>query len=314
MRLPEMKYGDGLTKRAQVRFGGYDHRTGAGDGTLWDMENLTSDQFPLLAARPPRALERTLAAPGGLWGHGRLCWADGDGFYYDGRRVGTVSPGRKQFAGMGSRILIWPDKAVYNTATGVFESLEASATLAGVSFRNGTLYGEEAERNTLHCAGADFRTLFSPGDATAISGCTRRPKNNKTPIVREISEDGHSLRFYENVFELDGTEEKPEAYTEPGPITIARTLPDMDFICVNDNRLWGCKGDSIYCSKLGDPKNFNVFDGLGTDSFQVDAGSAGDFTACASFLGYPCFFKADRIYKMYGDLQIGRASCRERVY
>lgn len=303
MRLPEMKYGDGLTKSTQVRFGGYDHRIGAGDGTLWDMENLTGDQFPLLAVRRPRSLERTLERPGGLWAHGALCWVDGDGFFYDGKRVGAVTPGRKQFAGMGSRILIWPDKAVYDTAAGKFERLEAGVSCSGVSFRNGTLYEEEAERNTLYCAGTDFRELFSPGDAVTISGCTRHPSNNKTPIIREIGENGHALRFYENVFELDtGTDETPEDYTEPGTVTIARTLPDMDFICVNDNRLWGCKGDSIYCSKLGDPKNFNVFDGLGTDSFQVDAGSAGEFTACVSYLGYPCFFKADRIYKMYGDL------------
>lgn len=303
MRLPEMRCGDGLTKSTQVRFGGYDHRPGAGDGTLWDMENLTGDQFPLLAVRRPRRLDRELEQPGGLWAHNALCWADGDGFFCDGKRVGTVAPGRKQFAGMGSRILIWPDKAVYDTATGRFERLEASASLTGVSFRNGTLYGEEAERNTLYCAGVDFRELFSAGDAVTVSGCTRHPENNKTPIIREIDGDGHALRFYENVFELDtGADEKPQDYTEPGTVTIARTLPEMDFICVNDNRLWGCKGDSIYCSKLGDPKNFNVFDGLGTDSFQVDAGSAGEFTACVSFLGYPCFFKTDRIYKMYGDL------------
>ena len=302
MRLPEMKYSDGLTKASQVRFGGYDHRVGAGDGTLWDMENMTGDQFPLLAARPPRSLERTLEEPGGLWAHGCLCWVENGGFYYDGKQVGTVAPGLKQFVGMGSRIIIWPDKAVYDSALDTFYNLEASVSTGGVSFQNGTLYGEEAERNTLTCTGADFRNLFQAGDAVTISGCTRHPENNKTPIIREVSEDGHSLRFYENVFELEGTETKPVGYTEPGTVTISRDVPDMDYICVNDNRLWGCKGDSIYCSKLGDPKNFNVFDGLGTDSFQVDSGSAGDFTACVSFLGYPCFFKADRIYKMYGDL------------
>lgn len=146
-----------------------------------------------------------------------------------------------------------------------------------------------------------------------ISGCTRHPENNKTPVIREISGDGHSLRFYENVLVTDsqtvppkneGDEpgEKPVDYTEPGTISFARTVPDMDYICVNENRLWGCKGDTIYASKLGDPKNFNVFDGLGTDSFSVDSGSAGVFTACCSFLGYPCFFKERHIFKMYGDL------------
>lgn len=303
MRLPEMKYRDGLTKSTQMQFGGYNHTKGAGDGELWDMENMTSDACPLLSVRKRRGLVRKLEQPVGIGAHNELYWVDGDGFFYGGERVGTVEAGTpKRFAGMGSRVIIWPDKAVYNTATGVFESLEARVSGSGVSFGNGTLYGEEAERNTVTCAGIDFGKFFSAGDAVTISGCTRHPENNKTPIIREISEDGHSIRFYENVLETDGTDEKPVGYTEPGTITFARELPDMDYICVNENRLWGCKGDSIYASKLGDPKNFNVFDGVGTDSFWVDAGSAGDFTACFSFLGYPCFFKERHIYKMYGDL------------
>jgi hypothetical protein len=75
----------------------------------------------------------------------------------------------------------------------------------------------------------------------------------------------------------------------------------MDYICVNENRVWGCKGDTIYASKLGDIFNYNVFDGIASDSFAVDVGSDGEFTACASFLGYPVFFKDNYIYKVYGS-------------
>lgn len=75
----------------------------------------------------------------------------------------------------------------------------------------------------------------------------------------------------------------------------------MDFICECNNRLWGCKGDTIYASALGDPNNFNKFDGVATDSFAVDVGSSGDFTGCFAYLGYPIFFKEDSIYKVYGS-------------
>ena len=67
----------------------------------------------------------------------------------------------------------------------------------------------------------------------------------------------------------------------------------MDFICENENRLWGCKEDTIYSSKLGDPFNWNVFDGLSTDSYAVNVRIDGDFTACCSYLGYPVFFKEE---------------------
>ena len=90
-------------------------------------------------------------------------------------------------------------------------------------------------------------------------------------------------------------------YTEPGSITIQREVPDLDYICVNENRLWGCKGDTIYASALGDPFNFNVFDGLSSDSWTSAVPDEGDFTACVSYGGYPIFFKENSICKVQGD-------------
>ena len=87
----------------------------------------------------------------------------------------------------------------------------------------------------------------------------------------------------------------------PEYATVSRTVPDLDFWCVNENRLWGCKGDTIYASALGDPFNFNVFDGLSTDSWQSETEGKGDFTGCVSYGGYPIFFKEDCIIKVQGD-------------
>ena len=132
-----------------------------------------------------------------------------------------------------------------------------------------------------------------------IEGCTKHPENNKTPVIREI--DGDKLYFYEHVFALDG-EDGVTPYTETGTLSVRRTVPDLLYICENENRLWGCKGDTIYASKPGDIFNWNVFDGLDTDSYAVDTGSAGSFTACVSYLGYPIFFKEEHIYKVYGSI------------
>jgi len=84
-------------------------------------------------------------------------------------------------------------------------------------------------------------------------------------------------------------------------VTISRTVPDMDFVCVNENRLWGCKGDTIYASKLGDPLNWNVYDGLSTDSWTTETGTPGKFTGCCSYQGYPTFFKENAVFKVLGD-------------
>jgi hypothetical protein len=77
----------------------------------------------------------------------------------------------------------------------------------------------------------------------------------------------------------------------------------MDYICVHENRLWGTGQDGIiYGSKLGDPTNFYVFDGLSTDSVFLDEGTDGVFTAAVSYGGYARFFKEKEIWTLYGTL------------
>ena len=299
MKLPSVLYADGIKKGQQVKFGGLNHNLGADDGELWDMRNLTSDYFPLLATRAQRRLYRTLESAGGLYCWEKLCWVDGTGFYYDGERKGAVTAGQKTFAALGAYIVIFPDKAWYNTLTGEFGSLEASWSGGSLTFTNGKLYEEEAEANCIKASGVNWADYFKAGDAVTISGCTKHPENNKTPIIREI--DGDKLYFYEYIFILDG-EDGVTPYTETGSLSVQRTVPDMLYICENENRLWGCDKTTIYASKLGDIFNWNVYDGLDTDSYSVDTGSAGSFTACVSYLGYPVFFKEEHIYKVYGSI------------
>ena len=297
MKLPSMKYSDGIVKGKQIKFGGMNHSRGAGDGELWDMRNLTSDHYPLLATRAPRLKYRTLTAPGGLFSWDGLCWVDGTSFYFRGEEKGKVAEGEKTFASMGAYVIIFPDKCYYNVDTGEFGSMEAKWTGNELTFGDGLLYGEAAEANAIECEGVNWADYFNTGDAVTIAGCTTNPGNNMSIIIRAI--DGDKLYFYEHSFTLgaDGA-----AYTENGDMTITRSVPDLKYMCENENRLWGCTDTTIYASKLGDIFNWNVYDGLDTDSYAVDTGSAGTFTGCVSYLGYPTFFKEDNIYKVYGSV------------
>jgi hypothetical protein len=298
MKLPRLPFTGDILKTYQTKFGGLDHRLGATDGALYDMRNLTSDNAPLLSSRAPRSLYRTLPNPGGLYAWDALCWVDGTGVFYDGIQRGTVTAGEKTFASLGAYIVILPDKAYYNAKTGVFGKLESEWAGTSLTFTNGVLFEETAEANTLQASGANWAAYFKVGDAVTIAGCTTHPENNKTPIIRAI--DGDRLYFYEYAFKLDGDGTTP--YTETGALTVKRTVPDLLFLCENENRLWGTDGTEIFASKLGDIFNWNVFDGLETDSYAVGVGSPGKFTACASFMGYPVFFKEDKIYEVYGAM------------
>lgn len=162
---------------------------------------------------------------------------------------------------------------------------------AEVIFRDGTIYGESAEANTIRRTdGAWTNTGLKVGDAVTIQG-SDEAQNNGTFIIREI--DGYDLRFYENSFvnTPSGTE----------TVTVTRTVPDMDGILTNENRLWGWKGSTIYASKLGDPTNFNVYDGLENDSWTWEMDGSGDILGAIVYQGYPMFFKEDKVVRIYGD-------------
>lgn len=291
-----MKYADRPVKARHAKFGGLNRSFGAADGEIRDMENMTSDHFPVLASRGKRYLLGKLEAPGGICSWDKLCWVDGTGFYYDGVRKGTVGAGRKYFAAINSYVIIMPDKCYYNVATDRFGSLEAAWSGEGLTFGNGMLYDEDAAANMIRCEGVDWAGIFREGDAVAISGCAEHPENNKTPIIRQI--DGDRMYFYEYTFTLNGDAE----YTETGNVTIRRQVPDLKFLCENENRLWGCDDSTIYASKPGDPFNWYVYDGLDSDAYFVTPGAAGAFVGGIEYKSFTVCFKEDRIYKIYGSV------------
>lgn len=83
-------------------------------------------------------------------------------------------------------------------------------------------------------------------------------------------------------------------------------VPEMDFVVECKNRLWGCKygvvnGENIneiYASALGDFTNWKIFEGISTDPFTASVGSDGPWTGAINYLGYPTFFKEDRIHRV----------------
>ena len=106
------------------------------------------------------------------------------------------------------------------------------------------------------------------GDVVQIEGCVLAA-NNKSAAV--VSVGANVLTFEDETF---------IEYKETANITIGRKIPDFTCVCSYENRLWGCEGNTVYASALGDAANFFVYKNLSTDSFTVTSNSAGDFTAC----------------------------------
>lgn len=108
-------------------FGGYDSRARIADGYFADMQNLSSYAYPLMATR--RAREVLMRANGlqGVIVKDKAAWVADGKLYYDGKLVeGLALTQREQsLVSMGARIIIFPDMAAYNTATGEMEMIRA---------------------------------------------------------------------------------------------------------------------------------------------------------------------------------------------
>ncbi len=132
---------------------------------------------------------------------------------------------------------------------------------------------------------------FSRGDGIGISGSTNDYFNN-TFILVDVAEN-----YIVVVGLID------EAFSQDGGLTVRRLVPNMDFITECDNRLWGCSSENheIYACKLGDPFNWNCFEGISTDSYSATIGSDGDFTGAATYMGYVFFFKEHCVHKIFGN-------------
>ena len=319
-------------------FLGLDRREKAPQGSFYDMENMGSDAAPALQVRPRRGTVAQLQKGNGLACKDALVWVDGHTLYVGGAATGLVlSDSPKQLVSMGAYLVIFPDKKWINTRQlSQFGSLEnRTVTTGAVSFsmcspsgesigsyltaqqppeaaQAGALwmdtsadkavlrrYGEEGwtavEDTCVKIAAAGIGVGFAAGDGVTLSGCGAAGLDGDAVLVA-VERDALVVA---GIVENDMTQDTA--------VTVARSVPDMDYVVECGNRLWGCKYgivngkavNEIYGSKLGDFKNWNCFQGLSTDSYAASRGSDGQFTAAASYLGSVLFFKEQCIERLY---------------
>lgn len=265
----------------------------------------------------------------------------------------------KTLISMGAYILIFPDKVYVNTADlsdwGYLENTRSVVCDADAGVRyslcqsDGSAYGsvlaaadapEEPESGSywldtaqvpailkvysadsglwtevsavcVRLEGANLGAGFDQYDGVTLSGCGEK-RLNGSAILQAVGTDYVVISGV-----ISG------AFTQTaGTVTIARLVPDMDFLTQCGNRLWGCKYglvdgtavNEIYACALGDFKNWNKFQGLSTDSYVATRGSDGPWTGAVTHLGHPVFFKENGLEKVYpsssGAHEIVTTACR----
>lgn len=347
-------------------FRGYNHNPRISDGEFYDMKNLTSDHYPLLAPRGKRGLYAAPENTQGIIAKDVLCYADGADFVVGENRIAMeLSTAEedcpKRLTSMGAYVIIMPDKKYINTQNpedfGEIESTFVSTDTVkfDVCDADGVIYKSiwftsdnpgvpnDPERvwidtsvkpyalkaysaatgvwvpitpyTTISSAGIGKQ--FSLYDGVTISGITNQVivHMNGDKTIRAIGDDYIVVDGLINGY----SHQEPEE----GTITVARRMPNVDFLIESENRLWGCRYgtalngefvNEIYASALGDFRNWNRFMGASADSYVASCGTDGAFTGAITLDGYPLFWKEGFVHKIYGNypanFQIQTTACR----
>lgn len=284
MRLPQISYDVGKNQQEIIAMRGVNYSDQIQDGDLRDSWNLSARRWPYLTTRKGRKEQAGYTGVTALTAWGKLVAVEGTNLLYDGEVVGQVSAGEKQFAVVNTKMVIWPDKVYLDMKSLTVKALGASLTGSKASFT----------KNSMKLNGwADLTQYFQAGDAITISGCTTQEKNNVDVVLRSVTED--TLTVSDNTFTA--------AEEESTQIKLERKIPDMDYICESENRLWGCSSEAqtIYASSLGDPTNFFVYEGLSTDAYALAVGTEGKFTGCCKLTSSVLFWKETKLHKLLGS-------------
>lgn len=359
MKLPSL-YEIATSRDMVAEFKGYNHNLRIGDGEFYDMKNLTSTYYPVLSPRIKRGTYVKASSPQGMIEKDSLCYVDGTKFVINEYPIEMgLNDEPKQLISMGAYVIIMPDKKYINTLdyndkgdieaefTTTSDTTLTLCTLDGVDYE-GIEYGDQPQNpknmdlwldstSTPNClkqysetsetwvtipttyvkiSSLGIGAKFKQYDGVTISGIIAEDLQalNSTSVLWATGDD---------YIVVIGIIDVTTAQSAEDPITVARKMPNMDFIIESENRLWGCRyGTSIdgavvneiYACKLGDFKNWNCFMQISTDSYVASCGTDGQFTGAVTHLGYPLFFKENCVHKVYGNypanFQIQTTACR----
>ena len=187
----------------------------------------------------------------------------------------------------------------YSAASGMWADIQTVYTKIQVSGIN----AQFAEFEGVHISGLEYA-----GENTVLQAQIAALNTSNT--IRGIGTDYIIITGMLN-----------QAYSYTGNIKVERRVPILDHGCELDNRLWGCRYgmqngvfvNEIYASALGNPKVWDQYAGIASDSYAVTVGSDGPFTGMISYLGFVLAIKENCIHKIYGSappFEIATTNCR----
>ena len=269
------------TRQMVDTFRGYNHNLRVADGEFYEMENMTSDFYPVLSPRGKRGIYKSCEGLTGIIAKDSLCYVDGSGFVIGDTRVemGLDEGTQKELVSMGAYVIIMPDKKYINTIEPDDRGdIEASYVSSGsVTFRLCSITGEAITPATV---GAEAPANPANGamwlDTSATPNALKQYSESSgmwvsvasTYIRIECAGIGEKFQKYDAV-EISGVkngklqdlnasmviwdkwpdfvvvagivDQVVTQAASEGAVTLERRMPNMDFLVESENRLWGCR-------------------------------------------------------------------------
>lgn len=270
----------GSSREVTDYFRGYNHNFRINDNEFFDMKNMTSDYYPLLAPRRARGMYAKPASPQGLIAKEKVCYVDGENFVI-GNQV--ISMGLsvlekdcpKELVSMGAYVIILPDKKYINTAYpeewGDIEARYDSED--DVEFRACTASGDSFDAHVSPAppenpSNLDYwiDTSTEPNSLKQWAQTSGQWVSVSATYIR-IGAVGIGKNFQqydgvrisgiqnEKLKDLNGTvliQNRGDDYlivsglldqviTQSEPICVNRQMPNLDYVTESGNRLWGCR-------------------------------------------------------------------------
>lgn len=236
----------------------------------------------------------------------------GTKFYYKGAVKGMVLGGAQTcLVDFNGNVLIFPDKKYYNYVTDKFGDIEAGYTNISVTFNTSGSADTNNLTNTITKIGG-WGDVFKSGDSISLDFADA-PKNSTFNVNSKYTQANDNQIVSCVAASISGNVMTVNCYNRLGVKiafqkgsasgNIKKAMPDIVRACVCNNRVFGIDGggELVYASKLGDFTNWNVFEGLSTDSWYAQVGSEGKFTGIAALNTGVVLFKQNYMHEVFGS-------------
>ena len=310
--LPTLKNTSKRLEPQTMQWAGLNKNPFIQDNQFSSTTNLSTRNYPWLSPRPSRYAAVTLSGTGWalVYANLKTSWVDGTSFKYDSTTKGSVTASSKSMVDFNGKIGIFPDKKYYDYDNDAFATMLGKCRLLKYGYdANGDIdYTQTTKirnKNIIKVLPSTAYTLVNDKSYTVASVYYYDVNLNfiSSADVNFASFTTPATCYYFN-FDITGTDLTCAVSITNAVYPAETSIPAISYATTLNNRIWGVYGDNIYACAPGDINDWTTFTvptTLASDSWTVDTGTGGDFTAICTYKNHVYAFKKDGMWKQFGD-------------